>query len=106
MATLLLWVLVVGFTAAFAAQVATRVRLIAAAPYTFSFDHLGFRITRFLADVIGQRRTIVERPVAGMAHALVFWGFIAFGGYTTAEFLSGLGLVDVTHSAWFAVYRA
>jgi Fe-S oxidoreductase len=105
MATLLLWVLVVVFMGAFAAQVATRVRLIAAAPNTFSLDHLGLRITRFLVDVVGQRRTIVERPVAGMAHASVFWGFIAFGGYTTAEFLSGLGIVDVTHSPWFTVYR-
>src|SRR5216683_178977 len=60
MATLLLWVLVVVFTAAFAAQVATRVRLIAAAPNTFSFDHFGFRISRFLVDVVGQRQTIVD----------------------------------------------
>ena len=38
-----------------------------------------------------QRRTIRERPVAGLAHAFVFWGFVAFGGYTVVEFLYGLG---------------
>ena len=96
MATLLLWLLVVVFVGAFAAQVATRVRLIAAAPNTFSLDHLGFRISRFVVDVVGQRQTIVERPVAGVAHAFVFWGFVAFGGYTAVEFLDGLGLVDLT----------
>jgi len=38
-------------------------------------------------------------------HALVFWGFVAFGGYTATEFLRGLGIVDLTHTAWFERYR-
>jgi Fe-S oxidoreductase len=105
MSTLLLWLLVGVFVGAFALQVRTRVRLIAAAPNTFSLDHLAFRITRFVVDVIGQRQTIVERPAAGVAHAFVFWGFVAFGGYTAVEFLHGLGLVDLTHRGWFAAYR-
>jgi len=105
MSTLLLWLLVLVFVGAFAAQVATRVRLIAAAPNTFSLDHPGFRVQRFLVDVIGQRRTIAERPAAGLAHAFVFWGFVAFAGYTTVEFLNGLGIVDFTHSIWFNGYR-
>ena len=29
-------------------------------------------------------------------HAFVFWGFVAFGGYTSVEFLYGLGIVDLT----------
>jgi len=105
MSTLLLWLLVLIFVGAFASQVATRVRLIAAAPNTFSLNDLGFRIQRFFVDVIGQRRTIAERPAAGLAHAFVFWGFVAFAGYTTVEFLSGLGIVDFTHSSWFNAYR-
>src|SRR5262245_15788937 len=105
MSTLLLWFLVVIFVGAFASQVATRVRLIAAAPNTFSLDQLGFRVRRFMVDVIGQRRTILERPVAGLAHAFVFWGFVAFGGYTTVEFLHGLGIADFTHSGWFTAYQ-
>jgi Fe-S oxidoreductase len=106
MSTVLLWLLVVVFVGAFAVQVRTRLRLIAAAPNTFSLDRLGFRITRFVVDVIGQRQTIIERPAAGVAHAFVFWGFVAFGGYTAGEFLNGLGLVDLTHRGWFAAYRA
>src|SRR6478735_367777 len=61
MSTLALWVLVVVFVGLFAAQVATRVRLIAGAPNTFSTDNTALRITRFLTDVVGQRQTIVER---------------------------------------------
>src|SRR5215475_3382183 len=105
MATLLLWLLVIVFVGAFAAQVATRVRLIAAAPNTFSLDDPGFRVRRFLVDVLGQRRTIVDRPVPGLAHAFVFWGFVAFAGYTSVEFLKGLGIIDFTHSRWFDTYR-
>ena len=35
----------------------------------------------------------------------MFWGFLAFGGYTVVEFMSGLGLVDLTHASWFLRYR-
>src|SRR5882672_3510098 len=105
MATLAFWLLCLSFVAAFAAQVARRLRLIAAAPNTFSIDHFGARATRFLVDVVLQVRTIKERPVAGVAHAFVFWGFLAFGGYTLTEFLRGLGIVDLTHTGWFNAYR-
>jgi Fe-S oxidoreductase len=105
MQTLALWLLVIVFAGIFAAQVATRVRLIAAAPNTFSIDRFGFRIRRFLVDVLFQRQTIAERPIAGLAHAFVFWGFVAFGAYTAVEFLAGLGIVDATHTAWFDAYR-
>jgi Fe-S oxidoreductase len=105
MAILVFWLLFLGFVGAFAAQVARRVQLIAAAPNTFSFDNIPFRVRRFLTDVVFQVRTIRERPLAGGMHALVFWGFVAFGGYTTVEFLRGLGIADLTHTAWFATYR-
>ncbi len=105
MATLALWVLVLVFLGAFAAQVATRVRLISSAPNTFTFDSPGFRLRRFLLDVVAQRQTIRERPVAGLAHAFVFWGFVAFGGYTLTEFLHGLGIADFTGTSWFHAYK-
>jgi Fe-S oxidoreductase len=105
METLILWALVLIFTGAFVAQVATRVRLIAAAPNTFSLERPGFRVGRFLIDVVLQRKTISERPLAGLAHALVFWGFVAFGGYTVTEFLKGLGIADLTATRGFLAYR-
>jgi Fe-S oxidoreductase len=102
---LVFWILFSLFVGAFAAQVATRVRLIAAGTGRFDLDGIGPRAGRFLLDVLLQRKTIVERPAAGLAHALVFWGFIAFAGYTVVEFLSGLALVDLTHAGWFHAYR-
>src|SRR3954452_8407197 len=105
MSTLVFWLLFLSFVGAFAAQVAKRVQIIAAAPNTFAVDNLPFRINRFLVDVVLQRRTIRERPVAGLMHAFVFWGFVAFGGYTAVEFLKGLGIVDLTGTAWFHGYR-
>ena len=105
MATLAFWILFLSFLGAFAAQVARRVQLIAAAPNTFSLDDLGGRTGRFLIDVVLQWRTIKERPFTGLMHAFVFWGFVAFGGYTLTEFLHGLGIVDLTQAGWFHVYR-
>jgi Fe-S oxidoreductase len=103
--TVAFWLLFLTFTGAFAAQVARRVQLIAAAPKTFSVDDLGFRVRRFVVDVLLQVRTIRERPFTGLMHAFVFWGFVAFGGYTTVEFLYGLGIADLTGTRWFHAYR-
>src|SRR3954452_25076768 len=105
MSTLVFWLLFLSFVGAFAAQVAKRVQIIAAAPNTFAVDNLPFRLNRFLVDVVLQRRTIRERPAAGLMHAFVFWGFVAFAGYTSVEFLRGLGIADLTHTGWFDAYR-
>jgi Fe-S oxidoreductase len=105
MTMIVFWLLFLTFVGAFAAQVARRVQLIAAAPNTFSLDNIPFRIRRFVTDVILQKQTIQERPVAGLMHAFVFWGFVAFALYTTVEFLYGLGIVDLRHTAWFERYR-
>ena len=44
--------------------------------------------------------------IPGLAHAFVFWGFVAFGGYTLCEFLAGLGLLDITHTGAFRLTDA
>ncbi len=105
MAAVAFWLLFLTFVAVFAVQVATRVRLIAAAPDTFSLDDLPLRIKRFVLDVLLQRRTIRERPAAGLMHAFVFWGFVAFAGYTSIELLRGLAIIDLTHTRAFDTYR-
>jgi len=104
-ATSILWLLCLACLAAFSAQVLKRVRLIRSAPGAFRFDRPAFRLRRFVLDVLLQRQTIAERPLAGVAHACVFWGFLAFAGYTTVEFLYGLGIADLAHSRAFDTYR-
>jgi len=106
MQVVILWILLSVFGSAFVIQVAKRARLVAAGTGSFRTDHVDRRLLRVFLDVILQRKTISERPVAGIAHALVFWGFVAFAGYTAVEFLHGLGIVDLRHGRWFGVYRA
>jgi Fe-S oxidoreductase len=98
-------VVVIACLAWFAVQMASRARLLAAAPGDFTLDHLGGRVDRFVREVIFQTRTIRERPVVGVAHLFVFWGFCAFGGFTLMEALRGLGIVDVTHTTPAYVYK-
>jgi len=105
MQIIVFWALFLAAAGAFAAQVSTRVRLILRAPNTISIDHLWPLLKRFVLDVLLQRRTIRERPAAGIAHAFVFWGFVVFAGYTVGEFLRALGLVDITHRPYFLLYR-
>lgn len=101
---LLFWMLVLAGVGAFAAQMATRLRAMAAAPGRFRLDDLAARVDRFFIDVVFQARVIRRKPWVGMAHLFVFWGFVAFGGYTVVETLHGLGIVDVSGSPAFRAY--
>jgi Fe-S oxidoreductase len=94
------------FVGGFFAQMSTRFKLIGAAPGNFSFDHVGARMDRFISEVVFQSKVIGGRKAAGIAHLAVFWGFVAFGGFTAVEMLRGLGIVDLTHSTLFIVYKA
>jgi Fe-S oxidoreductase len=96
--------LFVLFVAIFVAQIVTRLRLILRAKNNFSLDDPAARIARFVGEVIFQSKVIAGRPIAGVAHAFVFWGFVMFAGFTTALFLRGLGIVDVTGDHWFHRY--
>jgi len=105
MAVFVFWTLFLAGAGAFAVQLRTRVRLILRAPNTISIRPVLPRLKRFVLDVILQRRTIRERPAAGVAHAFVFWGFVAFALYTVGEFLRALGIVDITRAPYFLYYR-
>lgn len=102
--TWLFRLLVVGFLTAFGMQVWRRLALIRSAKGQFRIDGIPGRVSRFLWEVVFQSKVIAEKPAVGVAHALVFWGFVAFAGYTSAGFLRGLGIVDVTGSPLFHYY--
>ncbi len=97
--------LLVGlFGGLFGVQVSTRLRLVRRAPGTLSTGNVPARAARLLREVVFQSKVIADRPLVGIAHALVFWGFVAFTGYSLAQFLAGLHLVDVTHTPAFEWY--
>lgn len=102
--TLAFWALVVGSVAIFAAQMMTRWRVLQAAPGDLSFDQMPRRVNRFLREVVFQSKVISRKPWVGLAHLGVFWGFVAFGGFTFVETLYGLGLADLTHTPAFRAY--
>jgi Fe-S oxidoreductase len=87
-------------------QMATRYRLFARAADNLDLSNSGARAWTFLSEIVFQSRTIRDRPVVGLAHLFVFWGFCAFGGYTLVEGLKGFGLVDFSHTAAFGYYKA
>ncbi len=57
----------------------------------FKLDSLGRRAWDFFINVICQAKVIRERPLAGFAHALVFWGFCAFALVTLNHLARGFG---------------
>ena len=50
------------------------------------------RITDFVSEVLFQSKVIRERPLPGLAHALVFWAFLAFALVTLNHCAVGLGI--------------
>ena len=58
----------------------------------FEVRPAGPRIRRFVWEVMAQARVIRERPLPGIAHAFVFWGFVAFAPVSLNHFASAFGL--------------
>src|SRR6266571_947889 len=50
------------------------------------------RLRKFVWEVLLQGKVIRERPLPGIAHAFVFWGFCAFALVTIAHLAAGLGV--------------
>ncbi len=58
----------------------------------FSLFPIGKRVRDFVWEVMCQAKVIRERPLPGLAHAFVFWGFCAFVLVTLNHFATGFGL--------------
>ena len=84
--------------------VVTQIRL--AKPDTgFKLRPIGRRIWDFFWDVLCQAKVIRERPLPGVAHAFVFWGFCAFALVTTNHIAEGFGIPFLTRRSGFgAIY--
>src|SRR5258706_1992280 len=58
----------------------------------FKLQPIAPRLQKFVWEVLLQAKVIRERPLPGIAHAFVFWGFCAFALITIAHFAAGVGL--------------
>jgi Fe-S oxidoreductase len=60
--------------------------------HVLSGNNLGPRIWNFFVEVLCQAKVIRQRPLPGLLHAFVFWGFLAFALVSLNHFAVGLGL--------------
>jgi Fe-S oxidoreductase len=67
----------------------------------FSLQPLGKRIWDFFSEVLLQSKVIEQRPLPGIAHAFVFWGFCAFALVTLNHFATGIGFPFLSRENWF-----
>src|SRR5260370_30581078 len=72
----------------------------------FHLHPAGSRVAKFVWEVLLQGKVIRERPLPGIAHAFVFWGFCAFSLITIAHLAAGLRInLLPTHYAAVRGYR-
>ena len=57
----------------------------------FEIFPLWGRVRQFLLEVVGQTKVIRQRPLPGLAHAFVLWGFCAFAPITVNHIAAGFG---------------
>ena len=57
----------------------------------FEVSPISRRVSQFIWEVLLQGKVIAQRPLPGLAHAFVFWGFCAFGLITVNHIASAFG---------------
>lgn len=69
---------------------------------------MGKRIWRTFVEVVLQYRVVRDRPVAGLLHAAVVWGFLAFAWISARHFYFGIrGLEYATEDrSWYGAFVA
>ncbi len=77
---------------------------------SFRLFPLGKRVWDFFWEVLCQAKVIRERPLPGLAHALVFWTFLAFAVVTLNHCAVGLGIGFLTSTGpigrWYFYFAA
>ena len=67
----------------------------------FTVQPVARRIRDFVWEVLLQGKVIWQRPLPGISHAFVFWGFCAFALVTINHFAEGLGLQLLSRDGMF-----
>jgi len=72
----------------------------------FSLRPIGKRVRDFVWEVMLQAKVIRERPLPGIAHALVFWGFCAFALITLNHIAIGFGAGFLPSRSFYFAFAA
>jgi heterodisulfide reductase subunit C len=70
----------------------------------FEVSPLAPRIRQFLWEVMLQGKVIEQRPLPGLAHAFVYWGFLAFGLVTVNHIATPFGGRFLTQDTGFGSF--
>ena len=70
----------------------------------FTIQPVGRRVWDFVWEVLLQGKVIRQRPLPGIAHALVFWGFCAFALVTLNHFSEGLHVELLSRDSWMGAF--
>jgi Fe-S oxidoreductase len=65
---------------------------------------LGKRVWSFFWEVLCQAKVIQQRPLPGIAHAFVFWGFLAFMLVSLNHFATGVRLGFLQHTGFVGTF--
>ncbi len=100
---LILLVLVIASCTAFWRRFSSVLHIILQSKKDTSFRlfPIGKRILDFLWEVLCQAKVVRQRPLPGLAHAFVFWGFCAFALVTLNHLAVGLGIGFLSSASGF-----
>jgi Fe-S oxidoreductase len=73
---------------------------------SFHLFPLAPRVRDFIWEVLLQAKVIRQRPLPGLAHALVFWGFLAFALVTINHFATGFGFPFLSYRGFYGDFAA
>ena len=83
---------------------AVRIILGAKPDADFRLRPIGPRIRKVLWEVAAQGQVIAQRPLPGLAHALVFWGFCVFALVTINHFAAPFGAAFLSENGFGRYY--
>jgi Fe-S oxidoreductase len=100
--------LCIGSVWLFLATVNRRLSSIFTRRWDISLDHIPKRLWRVFVEVLLQYRVVRDRPLVGILHAAVVWGFLAFAWVSAEHLWLGLrGLENATPAhSWYGAFAA
>lgn len=88
-AYVLFWIAAIVCFGIFSRRVIGLVRLLRQARPDYRFDHVPTRIRNVIVHVLGQKR-LLEEPLIGLAHLVIFWAFLLYAGAFALSLVRGL----------------
>jgi Fe-S oxidoreductase len=106
MELIILTLLIVVCVALFTQPIAQRLRIAKSVRHGYTQERRAERWKRFFDEVILQVKVVKERPLTGIMHGFVFFGFVIFALETFSQFAAEYGWHPLGDGGFHQVYRA